>query len=105
MLKQNTNSHSNHPKSKPDKYSSDDLTSLSASILYKEKEYIKSTDTDSTDNSTLHFYNKITPKEFGSTEFIIQNPGETHKEYKERLKSGEGTVIAPPATISSGDSY
>ncbi|OIO80338.1 hypothetical protein AUJ84_03790 [Candidatus Pacearchaeota archaeon CG1_02_32_132] len=78
-------------------YSIVDLESLSASALYaeiKKGDYIKSNDRN------LNFYNLINPKNFGETEVGMQNDGESHKAFKERMQSQGGYRIVP--TIKSG---
>ncbi len=80
-------------------YSLVDLSKLSAVALYSEKgdkdSYIKSNDRN------LNFYNWILPKNFGETDFYLQDDGETHKEFKKKLRSGEATG----GTISAGGSF
>jgi|TARA_Y100000310_G_C20649942_1_gene798798 hypothetical protein len=74
-----------------------DLENLSASALYakiKKGDYIKSNDRN------LNFYNLINPENFGETEVGLQNEGESHKAFKQRMIKEGGYRIVP--TIKSG---
>ncbi|OQA67232.1 MAG: hypothetical protein BWY36_00740 [Candidatus Diapherotrites archaeon ADurb.Bin253] len=80
-------------------YSLVDLSNLSAVALYSEKgnkdSYIKGND------KNLNFYNWINPKNFGETDFYLQDDEESHKKFKKRIISGEATG----GTISAGGNF
>jgi len=78
-----------------------DLESLSASALYGSDKYIKSTDAGDKEIPTFNYYNWATLKRFGETTLGIQQPGESHDAFRERMKGGAGIQIVPPA-IKSG---
>jgi len=70
-----------------------DLESLSASALYAKDKLETGVDV-AKDGTAYKFYTNIRPSwNFGETELGIQESGESHKSYAERMKSGGGTSL------------
>jgi len=79
-----------------------DLESLSAVSLYSEsKDYSKGNE------ENLNFYSWLNIKKFGETDFYLQEEGESHKEFKGRLKGGgaSGGTISSSGNFTSGSGY
>ena len=88
-------------------YRVSDLESLSASALY-DKHKLKTGQDITSDGTAYKFYTNIRPSwDFGDTELGIQENGESHDEYKKRMKKGEGINLgggigAPLSPIGGG---
>ena len=62
----------------------------------KKSDYIESVDAGNKEIPTFKFYNYQTLARFGETELGIQEPGDSHETYKEKLKNGDKIKIVLP---------